>query len=312
MRCSRWIAVLSFFVLPAIAQAQPYPVAPPPAVRPFYRPVPVGAVPPHVYLRERIRWHFHRRPRVVVVQPRAQIYVAPPPQAYAQQFYVPPPASPPTVYVAPQGPVVAQPQPYYPPSCCIQPAPPPPVAYPRPVRPPFKPRVGLGVTGEGIFGLRNNDSRGYGILGQLRYRAVPHLTIELMGGYERTHNSQNLLRTDVPVTFGLLVPLAGPRSVLSPYFVFAGGLNFANLRLTEDGTQRLEDRRIQAVGQIGFGLELRLGSHLALNGDARLEGRWNLNSQSTPASTSATGGPTAQLIPNTLGLRVGGGLTVYF
>jgi hypothetical protein len=300
---SRWIALLSFLALPALAQAHPYPVAPPPA----YRPVPVGAVPPRVYLRERIRWHFHRRPRVVVVQPRAQVYVAPP-----QQVYVPPPA--PTVYVAPPAPVVAQPQPYYPPSCCVQPPPPPPppVAYPRLVKPPFKPRVGLGVTGEGIFGIYNNDFRGYGILGQLRYRAVPHLTIELMGGYERTRNSQNLLRTDVPITFGLLVPLAGPRSVLSPYFVFAGGINFANLRLTEASPERLDERRIQAVGQIGFGLELRLGSHVALNGDARLEGRWNLNNPSTAPGPTTTNGPTAQLIPNSLGLRVGGGLTIYF
>ena len=309
MRSSRWIALLlsplAFLALPALAQAHPYPVAPPPA----YRPVPVGAVPPHVYLRERIRWHFHRRPRVVVVQPRARVYVAP------QPVYVPPPAPLPPVYVAPQGPVVAQPQPYYPPSCCVQPPPPPyppPIAYPRPVKPPFKPRVGLGVTGEGIFGLRNNDFRGWGVLGQLRYRAVPHLTLELMGGYERTRNSQNLQRTDVPVTFGLLVPLAGPRSVLSPYFVFAGGINFANLNLTGTNPQGFEERRIQAIGQIGFGLELRLGSHLALNGDARLEGRWNLNAQSTSAGPNTANGPTAQLIPNSLGLRVGGGLTVYF
>ncbi|HEX2571053.1 MAG TPA: hypothetical protein VH877_15945 [Polyangia bacterium] len=296
MRSSRWIGLLSFLVLPALAQAYPYPVPPPP---PVYRPVPVGAVPPHVYVRERIRWHFHRRPRVVVVQPRAQFYVAPGPQVY-----VPPPEPP--VYVAPQPPV--PPQPYYPPSCCVQPQPP--VAYPRLVKPPFKPRVGIGVTGEGIFGLHNSDARGWGILGQLRYRAVPHLTLEFMGGYERTRNSQSLLRTDVPVTFGLLVPLAGPRSVLSPYFVFAGGLNFASLHVTE-ASPSFEERRIQAIGQIGFGLELRLGSHVALNGDARLEGRWNLNGQSTPTNT-ATNGPPAQLISNSLGLRVGGGLTIYF
>lgn len=296
MRSSRWIALLSCLALPALAQAHPYPVAPPPA----YRPVPVGAVPPHVYVRERIRWHFHRRPRVVVVQPRAQVYVAPP-----QQIYVPQPAPPAQVYVAPQAPVQAQP--YYSPPCCYQPPPPPPVAYPRPVKRPFRPQVGLGVTGEGIFGLYNNDFRGYGILGQLRYRAVPHLTLELQGGYERARNSQGLLRADVPVIFGLLVPLAGPRSVLSPYFVFAGGLNFANARLTE-----LDERRLQAIGQIGFGLELRLGSHVALNGDARLEGRWNVTGQSTSPGTTAANGPTAQLIPNTLGLRVGGGLTIYF
>src|SRR5204863_8782934 len=137
-------------------------------------------------------------------------------------------------------------------------------------------RLGLGVTGEGQFTVDHGSNTGWGIMGQLRYRTSRHLGIELMGGYERSSDKSNFARTDVPLTFGLVIPILGPEYALSPYLVGAAGVNFADVTLIDAPTYQLHDSRKQVIGQAGAGLELRLGQHLALNGDVRIEGRWNL------------------------------------
>jgi hypothetical protein len=182
--------------------------------------------------------------------------------------------------------------------------------------PQFTSRFGLGVTGEGQFNVYNGDTKGFGVLGQLRYRAARHLVIELMAGYERAEGTGDVdrpIRTDVPVAFGLMIPFLGPEHMLTPYLVVAGGLNFANLTLVDTPQLKLTDDRTQALAQGGLGLELRLGQHFALNLDVRAEGRWNLNdaSPAVKATTSVDGKPV-QAIADTLGLRVGLGGTVYF
>ena len=56
---------------------------------------------------------------------------------------------------------------------------------------------------------------------------------------------------------GLLIPFLGPEHVLSPYLVLAAGLNFADLQLIDTPSFKLDDKRVQGLGQLGGGLELR-------------------------------------------------------
>jgi hypothetical protein len=265
-------------------------------------------------MHQRVRWHHYRH-----VAP-AGVYYAPGP---APVWIAPAPMSPPPppVYMAPPPPpVYVQPQPIYiqPPA----PMPPPPVYYtaptpmvvaPAPVKPMFVNRLGLGATGEGLFTVDSGSNTGFGIMGQMRYRTSRHLALELMGGYERSTDQNNFVRTDVPLTFGLIIPFLGPEYALSPYLVGATGVNFADLRLLDAPTMKIDDSRTQLIAQVGFGLELRLGQHFAINGDARLEGRWNLSDASDAVkNTTSINGKSVTPLADTVGLRIGVGGTIYF
>ena len=313
----RLFLLLSLAIVPSVASAQ----SPPPGY--VYAPAPVYAPPPpHVYVHERVRWHLHRHDApVVVVQPvpaQAPVWLAP----------QPPSPPPPPVYIAPPPPpTYAQPQPYY-----VQPGygygyappPPPPPVYieQAPARvevvnatppPDFAARFGLGLALEGNFTVENGSNQGYGVLAHIRYRSSRHLGIELQGGYEKSTDSANLTRTDVPLTFGLLVPILGPEAMLTPYLVGTVGVNFADLHILDVPSHNIEDSRTQALAQVGFGLEMRLFPHLSLFADARLERRWNLSDASAAVSntTSVDGKPVTPVQDDTA-LRLGVGATMYF
>ena len=305
MRIAPWLALTAYTVsAPTVVRAQYIP--PPPA----YAPPP----PPHLYIHRKVRWHHGRFGAVVVIAAPPPIWIAPSP------FSPPPPpvyVTAPPYEIAPQPPIYVQPQPIYvePPFAA---APPvvyatPPVLELRPPLPQFASRFGLGATFEGIFDLDNGDHQGWGVMGQLRYRAARHFGLELMGGYERSNNQQSFVRTDVPITFGMLIPILGPEYALSPYIVLGAGINFADLRLLDAPTMKIDDARTQLIAQGGAGLELRLGNHFAINCDARLEGRWSINgpSDAVLATTSINGKPTSP-IQDTVGLRLGIGGSLYF
>jgi len=271
---------LSLLVWPALASAQGF------------------GPPPPGFIRGRIHWHMRRHVPPV--------------------FYAPPPVwvQPPVVIQPP--PVVVEPPPaYYPP-----PAPPPappavaaPVIVAAPPPPPhWRARFGLGATVEGVYTSAQTRADGYGVLGQLRYRSGRHSALELTAGYERANRTDGLSRTDVPVSFGLIIPILGPEHAFTPYLVGAAGLNFADLRLVDTPNLTLDDRRVQALAQIGGGLELRLGQHVALHADARLEGRWTLGAPSpeVAAATVKIDGAVAPLLADTVGVRLGVGGTLYF
>ncbi len=286
MKTSVKLFVAIGFALPTLGSAQEYPYASAPYPAPYY-------------VAPRVNW---RRPIVVtapVYYPPAPVYVAPPP--------------PPPVYIAPPPPVYYAPPPpvYYapPPPVYVAPAPVATVVAAKPL-PDYEHRVGLGATAEGLFTVQDGTNQGYGLLGQLRYRNSRHLAIELMGGYEKSTDRANFARTDVPITFGLVIPFLGPERALSPYIVGAGGLNFADLQLIDN---KIEDKRTQVIGQIGGGLEIRLGERLALNGDLRLEGRWNTNQASEAVqNTHSIDGKTVTPIADNVSVRAGVGATVYF
>jgi hypothetical protein len=253
-----------------------------------------GFVPPHVYIRERIRYWFRRRPRVVYVP----VPVAPPPVVVqVPQYQDPPvmvlPAVPPPIIV--------------PPPCCCAPPPleAPALVVAKPAGPQWASRLGFGVRGTGA--VEHDGWNNLGIGGELLYRATSHLTTELAAEYD--HSAANALgRTDVPVTFGLRMHIGRPDWVVSPYFVIAAGADFASqdLKFTHDDAIYLD-------GQIGGGLELRLGQHVAVTADARLDAKKRANgvAENVAATTSIDGKPV-----HALGDEVGGqfrlGVAVYF
>jgi hypothetical protein len=312
MRSLRLLA-LAVLALPAAASAQTvYIAAPPvPPMPPLPPPVYVspGVVPPHVYIRERIRWHLRRVPRVVVVAtpmappPPPTVYVAPPP---------PPVPPPPIVYSNPEVmPLPAIPPPIVvPPPCCYAqpvyaPAPEVVLVKPRPPVAQWKSRIGLGVRGTGA--VIHDGWNNLGIGGEFLFRASPHLVTELAAEYDRSAASR-LDRVDVPVTIGLRVHIGRPNWVVSPYFVFAGGVDIAaqDLKFTEDKAFYLD-------GQIGGGLELRLGQHVAITADARLDAKKRVNSvDEAVAATSYIDGKPVHALGNEVGGQFRLGVAAYF
>lgn len=293
MRCPTWLLPSLVLLAPALASAQIVVVPPP------------GPLPPPAPIQGRIHWHV-RRP----LPPAVYVSPAPPP------VWVAPATPPPPVYVAPP-PVVIAPQPQYyvqPQPVYVRPAPPRPAAPPPPPLPQWSSRFGLGATLEGLWTKGETTGQGYGILGQLRYRSSRHTALELMAGYEQSALADGLKRTDVPVALGLMVPFLGPEHLFSPYVVFAAGVNFADLRLVDTPALKLDDNRIQALGQLGGGFELRLGQHFALNLDARVEGRWSFAGASAQvtATTVKVDGNVVSPIHDAVALRLGAGATVYF
>ena len=258
---------------------------------------------PHVVVRPRVRWGYPRA-QVVVSPAPPPVWIAPaPPSPPPPPVYIAPPPLPPPAYAYPQPVYVVTP----PPQAVV-------VARPAaPAAPQWDARFGLGATAEGTTFVRNGNGHGFGVLGQLRYRAARHFVLELQGGYERTEDRSGFVRTDVPVTAGMMVPILGPEFRVSPYFTLAAGMSFAQLRLLDAPTMEIDDKRTQVVAQAGCGLEVRLGRHFAIHSDLRADGRFSVNqpSEAVAATTSVNGKPV-QPIQNTLSLRLSLGGTIYF
>jgi hypothetical protein len=328
----RALALLAL-VVPAIAHAQvivvnaPWPPPPPPIVvappgypppppgyppPPAYLPPPpLGAVPPHVYIRERIRWHLRRHfplvapmaPRVVVVAPPAVVVMPPavvverPVVAVQPPVVMPLPAVPPPI-VAPAPPMVY----FAPPSL-----PPPELEVVRPMKKPVQwaSKVGLGVRGSGQ--VVDNGWNNLGIGGEFLYRASPHLVTELAAEYQKNPDGP-LGRVDVPVTIGLRVHIGRPDWIVSPYFVFAAGIDVGMLdyKFTTDTSIYLD-------GQLGGGLELRLGKHFAITADARLDAKKRLNDvDAAVATTKSINGKAVHPLGDEYGGQFRLGAAVYF
>lgn len=258
---------------PPRAYVPPPPPLPP--APPVYVPLPpVGVVPPHVYIRQRIRWH-RRLPVAVPV--------------YAQ-------ATPPVVYVNPP-PVVVAPAPTYA-------APTVAVAAPKPVG--WTSRFGLGVRGTGVV---NNDSwNNVGIGGEILYRASNRFSLELAGEYQ--HEPGNALdRWDVPVTFGFRLHIGKPTWIVSPYFVAAAGVDYARLTMTPAAT----DEALFFDGQVGGGLEIRIGQHVAITADARFDGKKRMDTASEVVlRTRSVNGKPVHALGDEYGGQFRLGVAVYF
>jgi len=286
--------------------------APPPPPHEYINAPPVYIpAPPRVIVRE--RWRWVPRPRVVVVAPPVAVEAPPPPPPPSQYYYpAPPPPTPlppiPPPLVAPP-PVVYVPAPA-PAPCCVEAAPTPPPAPPvqttvvvaQPKRPEFRSQFGLGVRVGG--GIENTDWNRLGIGGELLFRLTPHLALEIGADYQRSVNHQ-FDRTTVPADLGLRVHLSRPHWVVSPYLV--GAVTFTWSR--QDLIAASEDA-YYVGGQVGGGLELRLGKHVALTADARFDGKKRVDS--TDLGLKSVNGTPVHALQSEYGGLFRFGAAVYF
>lgn len=263
---------------------------------------------------------FVRRVRVVRVPAPPVVVYPPPPAVYAPappvQIYAPPPEP---YYVAPQQlppippPIVAPaPTVYVAPTPTYYAPPPPPVAVtvaaPAPVkvsRPAFRSQFGLGLRGSGY--VQHDKFHGLGVGGELLIRISPHWTSELAGEYQR-NTSGATSRMDIPLTLGMRVHLAKPSWMLQPYLVGALGVDLARQDL-----KVFEEKAYFFEGQVGGGLEMRLGKHVALTADARFVGRYRVDKaeQETLSLKYVDGKPVSPL-GNSYGGQFRLGVQVYF
>jgi hypothetical protein len=261
------------------APPAPVYVQPPPV---YVQPAPVYVQPPQVYVQ----------PPQVYVQPQPEIQQMPPPPVMQQQPMVQ--APPPPVFQPPPPPVFQ--------------APPPPVMAAPVVLPQWKAKFGVGFR----FAATVNTDQftefsqlGFG--GELLYRAHRRLVLELGGEYQKRVDN-GFARYDVPVTFGLRIHIGAPDWVVSPYFVMAAGLAYSNLDFL-----RSNDIAWFADGQLGGGLEVRIGKHLALTADLRGDGRRRLTKpEEATANTLSIDGKPFSPMQDSFGLQARLGAALYF
>jgi hypothetical protein len=135
----------------------------------------------------------------------------------------------------------------------------PPVAVAAPARAPQPelPRLGIGIFG-GSVGVENNDDYGadLGLVGRLRL--TRHFMLEAEVSKTELEDGE---RVDKRIGGALMLDLL-PHSALSPFLLGGGGFGQTDVN---DGTLTAE----QLYGELGVGLEWRLGRHFALFGDIR-------------------------------------------
>jgi len=315
-------------------------VIPPRVILPVV--APPAIMPPQVYVQSYPQTYYYPPPPPppVYAQPAPpQVYVQPAPPPVYEQQPAPPveyqPLPPPPVYVQPAPPqVYVQPappqvyvQPAPPPPFYVQPAPPPPVyAQPAPVpvlppvvpvvatrlpQPQWKSRIGIGARFVGAISMENQAMRdrfsqlGFG--GELLYRANRRVVLELGGEYQK-RVTEGFERYDVPVTLGVRLHIGAPDWVVSPYFVGAVGGTYSKLDYL-----RSQDTAWFLDGQLGGGLELRLGQHFVLNADLRGDGRYRVTDpDSITQATQKVNGAVLTPMGNQYGLQGRLGAALYF
>jgi hypothetical protein len=180
--------------------------------------------------------------------------------------------------------------------------------YRPPALPQWQAKFGIGAR---VTGATNSDALGgfnqLGYGGELLLRAQRHLVLELAGEYQkRTDNG--FARYDVPVTLGMRVHIGAPDWVVSPYFVFAAGAAYSNVDYLHS-----HDVAWFLDGQLGGGLEVRIGKHLAISADLRGDARHRISApdQATANTISVDGKPFAPT-PDSYGLQGRLGAALYF
>ena len=115
-------------------------------------------------------------------------------------------------------------------------------------------------------------------------------------------------RYDVPVTFGLRIHIGAPDWVVSPYFVMAAGFGLQQPRLLAQ-----HGRGVVCRWSARWGLEVRIGKHLALTADLRGDGRRRLTRpQEAAANTLSIDGKPFSPMQDSFGLQARLGAALYF
>lgn len=232
---------------------------------------------------------------------------------------VPPPPPPQVVYIQPQQPqppiVIYQPQPQ--PQVVYQPQPQ--VVYVQQQQVSLQPLPPVqlreprwGVHGE-IGAMTSNRIAMVGGTVAFRMRPSPWFAVDLgigtYGGIDYDGND----RVEIPLTANALF-FVNPQSRLQFYFLAGVGLSYAHVdSLGFSGTGGFDDvfgRDFSyAGGQLGIGLEWRLGRHFALNTDLRGFIRSRTDDSSTPEFVDPATGATTN---TSGGVYWTGGATIYW
>jgi hypothetical protein len=175
----------------------------------------------------------------------------------------------PTVYVAPAPPpVVITPLPPPPPPVVVQPAP---VVVIKqsvvpPGPPPFDRKVGLGLRLDGaIHSHETKNGEGMGGAGLLlRMRLKPHFGMEIALDALGGKGYAGVERLEIPASMSFLWYPGRHWSVAQFYLLTGLGAAWARV-----GENPNADRPIYLGALAGLGLEIRLGSRLAIFGDVR-------------------------------------------
>lgn len=249
------------------------------------------------------------------------------------QFGVPVPPPPAVVYVQPAPPppppvIVVRPAP--PPVVVYQPAPPPPppappaVVYvqarpapaPTPAPAPREPHIGLHGH---IGGMLSDEVDMGGATAALRLRPSSHIGLDLGIGAYGGRDYYDRERLEIPLTADLLF-FFNPEDKLQLYGLAGAGVSFAAVNTDEnydhycndyDGyCDTFEEEYAYIAGEVGLGLEWRIGRHFALNTDVRgfLRQRVDDQADSNPEFINSNGESTNTSAGALLTL----GATVYF
>jgi hypothetical protein len=153
-------------------------------------------------------------------------------------------------------------------------------------------KFGIGGRFAGTINTDHGTTFGQlGFGGEILYRIHRRVVMELAGEYQkRVDNSFD--RYDVPVTMGVRLHIGAPDWVVSPYLVLAAGGVYSNLDYL-----RSQDKAWFLDGQVGGGLEIRIGRHFAITGDVRLDARHRVTKpdEATAATQSINGKPFTPL-----------------
>ena len=184
------------------------------------------------------------------------------------------------------------------------------VAKPAPV-PQWRSRFGIGARFVGAISTENQEfadrftKLGFG--GELLYRASRRVVLELSGEYQK-RVTQGFDRYDVPVLLGTRLHIGAPDWIVSPYFVGAVGGSYSKLDYL-----RSQDTAWFVEGQLGGGLEIRLGQHFVLNADLRGDGRYRITDpDSVTVETQKVNGVVLSPMGNQYGLQGRLGAAIYF
>ncbi len=126
---------------------------------------------------------------------------------------------------------------------------------------------GTGLDGEklGLSDLENPGMAGFGL--QLRSKVSGHWGLELSADYlTSTDTDPGFEQSTVPVMLSALFHLF-PNSPIDPYALAGAGVHFTTLSYMEG---LFEHHILEVAGQLGAGVEIKLGKRLALHADLRL------------------------------------------
>ena len=165
----------------------------------------------------------------------------------------------------------------------------------------YKYHVGLHAQATGMF---SDHANGAGIIGGIRLRPSRYFGVQVQSGMMIGEGYAGESRREIPLIFDFMFFLA-PESVVQPYFFIGLGGAVADV----DDPVLGNDTRSYLGGNIGLGLELRLGRHFALTAEGRAFLRGMVTDDDRPEYIHPETGKTTSTTAGFLGSL---GVSYYF